>query len=120
LYDRALQEIQAQTGKYFIWLQTISFHKPYNTPYWKTEESALKYADDSLYQFYQWLSEIWFFDNWILIILWDHRKMNPPEDWESEIFWKNRYTRAVATVVWSWINAWEINWNIIQHTDFYN
>lgn len=120
LYDRVLKEIQIQTGKYFIWLQTISFHKTYNTPYWKTEESALKYVDETLYHFYQELSEIWFFDNGILIILWDHRKPNPSEVWESEIFWSNRYTKSVATIVWSWIVSWEINWNIIQHTDFYN
>ena len=120
LYDRVLEEINVQTWKYFIWLQTISFHKPYNTPNWKTEELALKYSDDELYNFYQGLKEIWFFDDWILVIVGDHRKMNPWETNEDVIFWDNRHTRSVATVVWSWINPWEINWNIIQHTDFYN
>ena len=28
LYDRVLKEVESQTWKYFIWLQTISFHKP--------------------------------------------------------------------------------------------
>ena len=120
LYDRVLEEVQAQTWKYFIWLQTISFHTPYNTPYWKTEQLALKYSDDELYEFYQWLQKIWFFDNWILVIVWDHRKMQPAEDFENEKFWENRYTRSVATVVWSWIEAWGLNSEIIQHTDFYN
>ena len=120
LYDRVLEEVQSQTGKYFIWLQTISFHKPYNTPEGKTEYAALKYADEELYKFYQELQNIWFFDNWILIILWDHRKMNPAEEWERELLWNNRYTKSVATVVWSWIQWWSINSNIIQHTDFYN
>ena len=120
LYDRVLQEVQAQTWKYFIWLQTISFHKPYNTPYWKTEELALKYSDDELYRFYQNLQEIWFFDNWILIIMWDHRKMNAVEEKEPELFGPNRYTRSVATVVWSWIEAWTVNPELIQHMDFYS
>lgn len=120
LYDRVIQEVQAQTWKYFIWLQTISFHKPYNTPYWKTEELALKYSDDELYRFYQNLQEIWFFDNGILVIMWDHRKMNSIEEWERDIFWPNRYTKSVATVVWSWIQAWTINSELVQHTDFYN
>jgi len=120
LYDRVLKEVEAQTWKYFIWLQTISFHKPYNTPYWKTEELALKYSDDELYKFYQELQELWFFENWILVIVWDHRKMWPAEEWESDIFWPNRYTRSVATVVWSWIQpGLEKSW-LIQHTDFYN
>ena len=120
LYERVLQEVENQTGKYFIWLQTISFHKPYNTPKGKTEELALQYADEELYNFYQELQNIWFFDNWILVILWDHRKMNPAEEWERELLWNNRYTKSVATIVWSWIQKWSINSNIVQHTDFYN
>ena len=120
LYDKVLQEVQSQTGKYFIWLQTISFHRPYNTPNGKTEDLALQYSDEELYRFYQKLQKIWFFDDWILIILWDHRKMNPAEEWERELFWSNRYTKSVATVVWSWIQPWTVNFNIIQHTDFYD
>ena len=120
LYDRVLEEVQAQTWKYFIWLQTISFHKPYGTPYWKTQELALKYSDDELYKFYQKLDDLGFFEDWILVIVWDHRKMEAAEEWESELFWPNRYTRSVATVVWSWINPWTINWELVQHTDFYN
>ena len=120
LYDRVLQEVQVQTWKYFIWLQTISFHKPYNTPKWRTEKLALTYSDEELYKFYQRLKEIWFFDEWILIVVWDHRKMTWAESWESDIFWDNRASRTVATVVWSWIKPWTINWNIIQHSDLYN
>jgi len=120
LYDRVLKEIKTQTWKYFIWLQTISFHKPYNTPNWKTEKTALEYCDQELYNFYLSLKEIWFFDNWILIILWDHRKMEPAEEWEYDLIWRNRYTRPVATIVWSGVKKWVTNKNIIQHTDFYN
>ena len=120
LYDRVLQEVQVQTWKYFIWLQTISFHKPYDTPFWKTEALALQYSDEELYNFYQWLRKIWFFENWILVVVWDHRKMNAIEEWEYETFWPNRYTRSVATIVWTWIQAWTINSQLVQHTDFYN
>ena len=120
LYNRVLDEIQTQTWKYFIWLQTISYHKPYNTPYGDTEHLALKYADEELFRFYKILQWIWFFDDWILVIVWDHRKMNPSEKGEDLIFWENWHTRSVATLVWSWIQSWEVNWNIIQHTDFYN
>ena len=120
LYDRVLQEVQAQTWKYFIWLQTISFHKPYNTPFWETEELALQYSDEELYRFYKGLQEIWFFDNWILVIMWDHRKMQSVEEWERDIFWPNWYTKSVATVVWSGIQSWTINSQLVQHTDFYN
>ena len=120
LYDRVLQEVQSQTWKYFIWLQTISFHKPYNSPKWKTEKLALEYSDEELYKFYQWLQEIWFFDDGILIVVWDHRKMTWAEQWESEMLWDNWASRTVATVIWSWVQPWMVNSNIIQHTDFYN
>ena len=120
LYGRVLQEVQNQTWKYFIWLQTISFHKPYKTPLWETEALALQYSDEELFKFYESLKEIWFFDSWILIIVGDHRKMNPAEEWEYDKLWANRYTKSVATIVGSGIIPWSINNNIIQHTDFYN
>ena len=120
LYDRALQEFKNQTWKFFIWLQTISFHKPYNTPNWKTEALALQYSDQELYKFYRKLDILWFFQSGILIIVWDHRKMEAAEDNEKNLFWENRYVRPVATIVWTWILSWQKNDNIIQHTDFYN
>ena len=120
LYDRVLEEVINQTWKYFIWLQTISYHKPYNTPGWKTAQSALQYSDEELYRFYKKLEITWFFKSWILIIVWDHRKMESAEDNEKDIFWPNRYVRPVATVIWTWIQPWTINNEIIQHTDFYN
>ena len=119
LYERTLQEVQNQTWKYFIWLQTISFHGPYNTPLWKTEKLAIQYTDEELYKFYQELKRIGFFNNWILIIVWDHRKRAPAEPWESYIFWETRNYRSIATVVWTWIQPQTINSNIIQHTDIY-
>ena len=120
LYKKAIEVIQSQTWNYFIWLQTISFHKPYNTPLWKTEELALQYSDQELYKFYENLEKIWFFHNGILIIIWDHRKMNPINEEEYNILWNNWYTKSVATIVWTWIKEWDIDNRIIQHTDFYN
>lgn len=120
LYSRTIQEVKNQTGKFFIWLQTISFHIPHNTPYWKTEESALSYSDNSLYYFYNQLKEIWYFDSGILIIVWDHRKPLPAEQWEENLMWNFRYWKVVATIIWSGITPWTYNNNIIQHTDIYN
>ena len=120
LFSKALEEVQQQTWKFFIWLQTISFHKEYETPYWNTEKDAIKYVDEAMYNFYQWLKDINFFDSWILIIVWDHRKMSPAEKWEKEKFWENRYTRSIATVVWNNIKNNTINNELIQHTDIYN
>ena len=120
LYKKALEELGKQEWKFFIWMQTISFHKPYNTPYWETQELALKYSEDKLYDFYNELRKRNYFDSWILILVWDHRMATSIKPWELSKFWESWRARTVATVVGSWINSWEINSNIIQHTDIYN
>lgn len=119
LYNKTLQTIQEQTGAYFIVLQSISFHKPYNTPYGKTEASALRYADKSLYYFYLQLKKSWFFDNGILAIVTDHRKMEAIEKGEKEALGEFWYTKWVATIVGTGIAPGSINTNIIQHTDLF-
>jgi hypothetical protein len=120
LYKTAINELLKQEWKFFIWMQTISFHKPYETPYWNTQELALKYSEDKLFDFYNELKKTNFFNSWILILVWDHRMMNPIKPWELSKFWESWQSRTVATVIWSWINSWEINNNIIQHTDIYS
>lgn len=121
LYNETIKEIKKQRWKYFIGLQTISFHNTfwneYNTPYWTSQKSAIKYSDEMIYRFYDSLKKINFFDSWILIIIWDHRKQLQMEEWENIKLWKNRYTKSAATVVWKWITP-NTNNNIIQHTDF--
>lgn len=120
LYEKALEELNNQNWNFFMFLKNISFHKPYNTPYWETQELALKYSEDSLYDFYTKLKKTKFFNNWILILIWDHRMMNPAQPGEIQKMWDSRSLRTVATVIGSWIKSWEINNNIIQHTDIYN
>ncbi|MEI7558617.1 MAG: hypothetical protein WCJ45_07665 [bacterium] len=44
--------IKQQTKPYLIVLQSISFHKPYNTPYGTDQTTALRYSDKSLFYFY--------------------------------------------------------------------
>lgn len=119
LYNKTLDVIHQQSGSYFVVIQSISFHKPYNTPYGKTEKSALRYADKSLYYFYLQLKKSWFFDNGMLVIVTDHRKMEALQKWEQEALGDFRYTKWVATIVWTGIAPGSINNNIIQHTDFF-
>lgn len=119
LYDKILETLQGQKWKYFISSNTISFHTPYNCPYGRTQKDCLKYTDEKLYDFYTSLVNIGFFDNGILIIVWDHRKREAIENGEYEIFWPSRKHKTVATVVWSWIKPWETNNDIVQNTDIY-
>lgn len=119
LYNKTLETIRIQKDPYFIVLQNISFHKPYNTPYGTNQKDALRYADKNLYYFYLQLKKSGFFDNGILVIVGDHRKMEPLEDKEKETLWPYRYTKWLATIVGTGITPGIINTNIIQHTDIF-
>lgn len=119
LYEKTLEKVREQQWKYFIGLNTISFHTPYYCPYWETQEECLKYTDEKLYNFYTSLKDLNFFDDGLLIIVWDHRKREPVELGEYGLFWESWNWRVVATVIWSWIEAWAINRNLTQHTDLY-
>lgn len=117
LYNKTLTTIKEQKKPYLIVLQSISFHKPYNTPYGTTQKDAIRYADKSLFYFYLQLKKSWFFKNGILVVVWDHRKMEPLEDKEKDALWNIWYARGLATIVGTGIKPWTINDNIIQHTD---
>ena len=86
LYNKTLETVKQQKKPFFIALQTISFHKPYDTPYGKNQKDALRYADKSLFYFYLQLKKTWFFNSGVLVIVGDHRKMEPLEDKEKEAF----------------------------------
>ncbi|MCX6822470.1 MAG: sulfatase-like hydrolase/transferase [candidate division SR1 bacterium] len=119
LFKQALTTIAQQKKPYLLALQTISFHKPYNTPYGKTEASALRYSDKMLYYFYQQLKKSGFFDNGLLVVVGDHRKMEPLESGEKAALGPLWYGRAVATVIGVGIKPGSVNDKIIQHTDFF-
>ena len=119
LYNKTLETIKQQNDPYLIVLQTISFHKPYNTPYGSTQADALRYADKSLYYFYLQLKKSGFFTSGVLVIVWDHRKMEPLEDKEKDALGAYWYTRWLATIVGTGITPGIINNTILQHTDIF-
>jgi len=80
-------------------MQTISSHEPYSTPDGEGEAAALKYADKSIYDFYQGLVKEKFFDNGILIILADHRKIDIAGKKEKEKYGKTMPSRVLGTVI---------------------
>lgn len=120
LYDEAIKLISNQTWKFFLSMQTISSHTPYYTPYWNSSSDMFQYVDRNLYAFYQKLKRIWFFEDWILIIVSDHRKMQPLTKKEIDKFGRISYAKILWTVVWSGIKANTFNNNIIQHVDFFH
>ena len=119
LYEKAIEVVKAQTWSFFFALQTISSHTPYNTPYGRSMEWMYRYEDESFSKFYEDLKATNFFDNGILIVIWDHRKMTPLEDKEFAKWW----TTAAAKIIWFMIGKWVpanklANW-IYQQTDLF-
>lgn len=119
LYAKGIELSKKQSSPYFLTMQTISSHEPYSSPYGEGEELTLKYADQSIYDFYQNLQKIHFFDNWILIILADHRRIDTATDLEKQKYWISAPSRVLWTVIWKDIPKWIINDTPIQHIDFY-
>jgi len=123
LYNKTIEtvkEYQADQIPYFVALQTISSHKPYNTPYGTNEEDMFSYTDKSIYAFYQKLKQTDFFKDGILVIVGDHRKMESISKEEFDKWGMSSHSRALATVIGPGIKADSYNDNIIQHTDIFN
>lgn len=120
LYNKALEVVSWTKAPYFLTLQSVSSHRPYDTPYWQNTAQMFSYVDKSLYAFYQKLKNNGFFDNGILVIVSDHRKMEAINKAEFEKFGLGSKSRVVATIVGNGIKKDTFNNNIIQHTDIHN
>jgi hypothetical protein len=121
--EETLQDLKTKERKkadpYAMVMQTISFHKSYNTPYGKDEASALAYSDEMLGSFYEKLEAEHFFDNGLLIIVSDHRKMNSLEKGEKEALGEFWYAKGLITIVGKNIKPNTINTTLLQHSDIY-
>lgn len=121
LYNETEKLLLTKNSKpQFITLQTISSHKPYDTPYWDDEDNAFRYSDEQLLNFYRKLQSMNYFDNGILIVVWDHRKMQAMWYDEIERRWKAAYGKAVLAVVWKNIPKGKKVITPIQHRDIFS
>lgn len=119
LYDKTLEVIKKEDNPYFLTLQTISSHTPYSTPYGNTANDAFRYMDESFANFYQQLKEQKFFDNGILVVIGDHRKMTPIESEEYAKRGANAEARIISFMIGSGIQADTIDSNTYQQTDLF-
>ena len=119
LYDKTMDVVRSQTWSYFIGLQTISSHTPYSSPYGNTADDAFRYMDESFAKFYIQLKKERFFDNGMLVVVGDHRKMTPMEPEEYKKRGASADARIMAFVIGSGIEAGEIDPNLYQQTDIF-
>ncbi len=117
--QQVLEKNRATWDPQFIVLQTISSHKPYNSPEGNTEEQAFAYSDKQLLQFYRYLQKTNYFENGILIVMGDHRKMQSMSYEEIQKRWNGAYGKSVFAVVGKNIPKGEINTAPIQHLDVF-
>ena len=82
-------------------------------------ESMYRYEDDSFSKFYQELKETNFFNNGILIVIWDHRKMTPLEDKEFAKRWTTAAAKIIGFIIWKNIPARTLANGIYQQTDLF-
>ena len=119
LYDKALEIVKEQKSPFFLTLQTISSHTPYNTPYGRTAEAMYRYEDETFSEFYQELKKTDFFKDGILMVVGDHRKMVPLEDEEFAKRGTTAAAKIMAFAIGSWISAHSLDDHLYQQTDLF-
>lgn len=122
LYQKTQQVLEKNKNTWtsqFIVLQTISSHKPYNSPEGNTEEQAFAYSDKQLLQFYRYLQQTNYFENGILLVVGDHRKMQSMSYEEIQKRWSAAYGKTVFLAVGKNIPKGKTNTVPIQHLDIF-
>ncbi len=119
LYDKAIEFVKAQTSPFFLTLQTISSHTPYNTPYGRTAEAMYRYEDETFSQFYEDLKATGFFENGLLVVIGDHRKMTPLEDEEFEKRGTTASSKIMAFIIGKGVQPGELDHQLYQQTDLF-
>lgn len=84
---------------FFVAAQTISTHRPYDTPAWQTEADAFAYTDRQLMEIYAFLRAQNFFANGMLIIVSDHKKFGFPKESSVQEHGYQAYNHIFGTII---------------------
>jgi len=104
LYEELLAHLdsrRAGDAPVFIAAVTASSHPPYVDPAGQanTEERVWAFVQDELWWFYEELERRGFFDNGLLIITGDHRKMFPVQEPERERYGDSAKARIPLAII---------------------
>jgi hypothetical protein len=104
LYEELLAHLDARRREdppVFISAITASSHPPYVDPLGRanTEEQVWGYVQDELWWFYSELKQRGFFENGLLIITGDHRRMSPIQGTERERYGESAKARIPLTII---------------------
>jgi hypothetical protein len=123
LYKRAIQIVSKQPTPFFLVLMTVSLHAPYILPdkqdrvAGSTLMGQLKYVDRTTSTFYHKLRDLGFFDNGIVLLVGDHRRMTPLEPEESNKNGIDSLGRVVACFLGKGFKPGAIDDTPLNHTD---
>jgi hypothetical protein len=103
LYEEVLARLDERPARRpaFMALITASSHPPFVDPLGKehNEENAWAYVQKELWWLHDQLRERGFFDNGILLITGDHRRMSPVPESEREVYGESAKARIPLVII---------------------
>ena len=122
LYEELLAHLDGRRREdppVFLAAITASSHPPYVDPLGKanTEEQVWGYVQEELWWFYGELKRRGFFDNGLLIITGDHRRMTPIQEAERERYGESAKARIPLTIIGTGVPKDAVDDRFFQQAD---
>lgn len=124
LYEEALSRIErlsTESRQFLLTLLTVTSHRPPRDPLGRGNNMRFvwDYADQALSSFYQQLRDSGFFDDGIMIVVSDHRKMFPVKDDLRKIYGAASEARVPLWIVGSGIPENVVDDRLFQQCDLF-
>jgi hypothetical protein len=123
LYELALEHIRKQESSFFLVLLTVSLHKPYVLPDERDRVpgepflSQLAYVDRTSEGFYRALRQMGFFDDGLLVIVGDHRRMTALEPAEQRSLGIDATGRVLCAIVGADVTPGAVSDALLNQSD---
>lgn len=121
LYAELLDTVKSwkKTERNLLFVATSSSHTPWSNPRTKEtgENAAFQYVDDTISELYENLLKTGFFDDGILVITGDHRKLSPPSQEEINRYSWETYGRVPLLILGKNVPEDSIDERYLQHTE---
>jgi lipoteichoic acid synthase len=123
LYEELLSRLPPRSGEkrppVFLAVVTASSHAPYVDPLGRrnTAENAWSYVQDELWWLHDELKKRQFFENGLLIITGDHRKMYPVQEAERQRFGESAKARIPLAIIGAGVPRDVVDNRLFQQAD---
>jgi len=119
LYAEALERIKTLPRPFFLSLETTSSHRPYTNPENgpHTREAIWEYVDRQMGNFFEELKRANFYEHGILIVVGDHRRMEPVTDAERIRYGHCAEFRVPLLLLGKGVSGGILDTRILQQSD---